>query len=83
MIFFSKNNRKCLAIALKCMRDGENRISFIKDVEVADGKADIIYSVLSNEIEKYGRVESMSGFGSDGPSIIMEHKKVASKLERD
>ena len=31
------------------MEDGEN-ISFIKEVEITDGKADTIYSVLRDEI---------------------------------
>ena len=30
------------------MEDGENRIYFIKDVEITDGKTDTIYSALSN-----------------------------------
>ena len=38
---------------------------------------------LSNEIEKCGGVASLSGFGSDGASVIIEHKKVASKLKHD
>ena len=34
------------------MEDDENRISFIKDLEIRSRKTDIIYSALSNEIEK-------------------------------
>ena len=34
------------------MKDSENRISFIKDIEITHEKAGIIYSALSNEIEK-------------------------------
>ena len=41
---------KHLAIAVKFMKDGENRITFIKDVEITDGKANTINSALSNEI---------------------------------
>ena len=55
------------------MKDGENTISFIKDVEVTDGKSDTIYSALSNEIETSGRVASLSGFGSDWASVIIGH----------
>ena len=40
-----------LATAVKCMEDRENRISFIKDVEITNGKDD---SALSNEFEKCG-----------------------------
>ena len=40
------------------MKDGENRISFIKDVEITDGKEDAVYSALSIEIEKCKGVES-------------------------
>ena len=58
-------------------------ISFIKDVEITDGKADIICSALSNKIAKSYAVESLSGFGSDGASVIIGCKKVASKLKRD
>ena len=39
------------------MEDGENRISFIKDVEITGKKVNTIYSTLSNEIEKYGGVD--------------------------
>ena len=65
------------------MEDGENRISFIKGIEITDGKADALYSALSNEIEKCGVVESFSGFGCDRSSVIIKHKKIASKLKRD
>ena len=33
------------------MEDGVNRISFIKDIEIADEKDDAMYSVLSNKFE--------------------------------
>ena len=46
-IFYNKNNRKHLEIAVKCMEDGKNRLSFIKDVEIKDRKSGIIYSALS------------------------------------
>ena len=36
-----------------------------------------IYSTLTNEIENYGEI----GFRSDGASVIIGHKKVASKLK--
>ena len=39
------------------MKNDENRISFIKDVKITDGKADTIYSAQSNEIEKCCAVE--------------------------
>ena len=42
-----------------------------------------MYSAFSNKIAKYGAVESLSGFGSDGTSVIIGRKKVASKLKRD
>ena len=56
------------------MEDGENRFSFIKNVEITDGKADTMHSALSSEIEKCGGV----GFES-----IIDHKNVASILKRD
>ena len=61
------------------MADSENTVSLIKDVEITDGKAGTIYSALRNKIEKCGVV----GFGSNGASVIIRHKKVASKLKRD
>ena len=57
-------------------------LSFIKDIEITDEKADTIYSVLSNEIQKRGGVESLCGFGINGASVIIGHK-VASKLKID
>ena len=58
------------------MKDGEI-VSFIKDVEITNEKADTICSALSNEIENLRR------FGSDVASVILGHKRVASKLKRD
>ena len=58
-------------------------ITFIKDVEITNGKAYTIYSALSNEINKCVRVTSLSGFGSDGTKVIIGHEKAASKLKRD
>ena len=40
-IFYSNKNRKYLFIIIKSIKDGKNRISFIKYVEIAGGKADI------------------------------------------
>ena len=77
MISYSLNNRKNLAIAVKYKKDGENRISLIKDVEITDGKADTMYSELSNEIEKCSGVESLCRFGNDGTSVILDIKKLA------
>ena len=65
------------------MKDGKNKISCIKDVKIIDREADTIYSALSNKIAKCYRVESLSGFGSDGANVIIGPKKVASKLKRD
>ena len=64
------------------MKNSENRISFIKGIEITDEKADTIYSVLNNEIKKRGGVVSLSWFGSDGASVIIGHK-VAWKFKRD
>ena len=35
------------------------------------------------KLKKCGGVESLSGFGSDGTSVIIGYKKVASKLKKD
>ena len=44
LIFYSKNNRKHLARKKwNYVKDGENRISFIKDIQIPDGKADKQY----------------------------------------
>ena len=64
------------------MKDDENRILFIKDVEITDGNADTKHLVLSTAIEKCGGIECLTWFGSDGASVIIEHKKVASKLKK-
>ena len=45
-IFFEKKFRKHIYIAVKWMEDGENRISFIKDVKITDGEIDAMYSAL-------------------------------------
>ena len=65
------------------MKNNKNRLSFIKDVEITEGKSDTIYSVLNNKIEKYDGVESLNWFGSNGTSVIIGHKKAVSKLKRD
>ena len=65
------------------MEDGENRISFIKDIYITDRKDDTIYSALSNGIEKCSEIESLSRFGSGESNVIIGHKKFASKLKRD
>ena len=57
-------------------------MSFIKDVEITDEKADAMYSALSNEIEKCDTIESLSGFESDGASVSIGHKKVPWKLKK-
>ena len=44
-------------------------------------KADTIYSAWNNEIEKHDGVKSLSEFGSDRASVIIEHKNNASKLK--
>ena len=64
------------------MEDGKNRIFFIKDIEITDGKADTIYSALRNEIEKRGGIVSLSWFGSDEASVIIGHKKNCFKIKK-
>ena len=41
------------------MEDDENRIFFIKDVEITDGKTFTIYSVLRTETEKCAVIECL------------------------
>ena len=55
-----------------------NTESFVKNIEITDGKTDTIYSALSNEIERCGGV----GFGSDGVSLIIGHKKNCLKIKK-
>ena len=76
MNFYSKNNKK-FSHCSKIYGNGENRMSFIKDVEIRDGKADTIHSALSNEIEKCSGV----GFGSHGSSLIIVHEKIDLPLQ--
>ena len=77
-IFYSKSSRKYLAIVLKYMEDGENKISFIKDVEIRDGKTDAIYSVLRVETEKMCWNEGLSRFGNNGASVKIGHSSADS-----
>ena len=65
LISCSKNNRKYLVIAVKYVEDSEIRISFIKDFEIIDVKADTMYWALSSEIKKCGGV----WFESDAASV--------------
>ena len=64
------------------MRNGENRISLIKDVKITDGKADTIYSTLSSEIENCSGVQSLSRFGSDMENVAIGHKKSCLKIKK-
>ena len=64
------------------MEDGENRISFIIDVEITSGKADAIFSALSNKIEKCSAVESLSWFGSGGASLITGCEKTSLYIKK-
>ena len=51
---------------------------FIKNVEITYGKTYIICSVLRDKIEKCGGIEGLSWFESNGTSVIIGNKKVAS-----
>ena len=55
-------------------------ICYLSFIKVTDGKADILYLALNNEIEQCGRFKSLSEFGSDGASVMIGLKEVASKL---
>ena len=44
----------------------------VKRHYITFGKADTIYSALSNTIEKCSGI----GFGNDGPSVIIRRKKL-------
>ena len=57
------------------IEDGENKISLIIDVDITGGKANTMYSALSNEIEKCSRVESSNEIGIGGASIIIGYEK--------
>ena len=58
------------------MEGDKDRISFIKDVEIKDGKADTTYSALSNKTAKCGGAKSLSEFGSNEASAIIGWKKL-------
>ena len=49
---------------------------------LTDGKTDTIYSALNNEIEKCGGIANFGGFGSDGASVIIGHKKSCFKIKK-
>ena len=63
-------------------KGGENRICFIKDVEITDGEADTIYSALNNKTEKDSGIESLSAFGSDGGKCNDWEQKSCLQIEK-
>ena len=86
MISYCEINSKHLGIAAKYMKAGENRILFIKDIEVTNRKAEMlsINLTLNNETGKCGGIISLSEFESDGVSAMIGHtKELISKLIRN
>ena len=84
-IFYSTINNKNLGNAAKYTNDCEKIILFVKEIEITDGKAEmlIIYSAINYETEKCGGVKSLSEFESDGESAIFGHKGgIISKLKK-
>ena len=57
----------------------ENRIFFMKDVKLTDGKADTICAAMKFK-KMWCGVGKFQRVGSDGASVMIGHKKVASKL---
>ena len=51
------------------MKDDENRMSFINNIKIRDGKAYTIHSALSSKIEKLGGAECLNGFRSYGEKL--------------
>ena len=64
------NNQKHMAVGVKYIKDGKAKISFVEDVELADGKAATILSTLAPIVDKCGGIEKMAGFVSDGTSAM-------------
>lgn len=62
-------NRKHMAVAVKYMKNGNPKVSFVKDCHLRDGRSETIYSELL-PIEDYGGFKKMSGFTSDGAKAV-------------
>lgn len=76
------SNRKHMAVAVKYLKNGSPKVSFIKDIHLSDGKSDTIFSELVPAIEECGGFEKMSDFTSDGASAMVGSKEgVATKLK--
>lgn len=76
-------NRKHMAVAVKYLKDGNPKISFVKDCHLNDGKSETIFSELVSVIDEYGGFDKISGFTSDGASAMVGNKEgVATKLKK-
>ena len=63
------------------MKDGENRMSFIKGAEITYGKAGTMYLALALKLKNV--VELKVWTDMEVMRQVIGHKKVASKLKRD
>lgn len=75
-------NRKHMAIAIKYLKDGSPKVSFVKDCHLSDGKSETIFAELLPVIEEYGGFKKMVGFSSDGARAMVGAKNgVATMLK--
>ncbi|CAL1290531.1 unnamed protein product [Larinioides sclopetarius] len=65
------HNRKYMAVAVKYVKEGVSKISFVEGKQINDGKADTIFSELIPVIENCGDFKKMCSFTSDGGSAMV------------
>ncbi|XP_045165902.2 zinc finger protein 862-like [Mercenaria mercenaria] len=77
--------RKHLAVVGKYVYNGESNLSFLQDIQLPNGSADIIYQSLKNYLHDASiSLDSMTSFASDGPSVMTGKKNgVVAKLKKD
>ncbi|XP_015930201.2 zinc finger protein 862 [Parasteatoda tepidariorum] len=77
------NNRKHMAMAVSYLKEGEEKTSFVKNTMIPDGKAETIFTEISQVVDDCGGIHKMSAFVSDGASAMVgKNDGVVAKLKR-
>ncbi|XP_060599728.1 uncharacterized protein C17orf113-like [Ruditapes philippinarum] len=76
---------KKLVMFAKIIHNGELKLEFCANVDIVDGKAETVYKEIINWLGSVGvNVDKVSGFGSDGASVMTGRKAgVGVKLKAD
>lgn len=76
---------KKLVMFAKIIHNGELKLEFCANVDIVDGKAETVYKEIINWLGSVGvNVDKVSGFGSDGASVMAGRKAgVGVKLKAD